>query len=122
MKLKEFLRGANRRERADVAVVCNDSVGYLYQLAGGHRRASPMMASPSGGRHPARGRGHGRSLGCGAARDPGAPPRDLRPARAVRRGAPRMKAGALRALPGPVAALAFAGLAAWTHGAESVIG
>ena len=39
------MRGANRRERADVAVVCNDSVGYLYQLAGGHRRASPMMAS-----------------------------------------------------------------------------
>ena len=45
MKLKEFLRDANRRERADVAVVCNDSVGYLYQLAGGHRHASPMMAT-----------------------------------------------------------------------------
>ena len=44
MKLKDFLRGASKRERADVAVVCNDSVGYLYQLAGGHRHASPMMA------------------------------------------------------------------------------
>ena len=25
--------------------MCNDSVGYLYQLAGGHRHASPMMAT-----------------------------------------------------------------------------
>ena len=45
MKLKTFLQGATKRERADVAVVCNDSVGYLYQLAGGHRHASPMMAT-----------------------------------------------------------------------------
>ena len=28
-----------------MAVVCNESVGYLYQLAGGHRYASPMMAT-----------------------------------------------------------------------------
>ncbi len=27
-----------------MAIVCNDSVGYLYQLAGGHRHASPAMA------------------------------------------------------------------------------
>jgi len=44
VKLIDFLRSATKRERADVAVVCNDSVGYLYQLAGGHRHASPMMA------------------------------------------------------------------------------
>ena len=44
MNLANFLRKATKRERADVAVVCNDSVGYLYQLAGGHRHASPSMA------------------------------------------------------------------------------
>ncbi len=45
MTLKEFLKTASKHERADVAVVCNDSVGYLYQLAGGHRFASPYMAT-----------------------------------------------------------------------------
>ena len=35
MELKEFLRAATKRERAEIAVVCNDSVPYLYQLAGG---------------------------------------------------------------------------------------
>ncbi len=45
MKLNEFLKTASKRERAIVAVVCNDSVGYLYQLAGGHRFASPYMAT-----------------------------------------------------------------------------
>ena len=40
----KFLRRADKRERADVAVVCNDSVPYLYQLAGGHRYASAYMA------------------------------------------------------------------------------
>ena len=44
MKLNEFLRAASKRERADVATACNDSVGYLYQLAGGHRYASAFMA------------------------------------------------------------------------------
>ena len=44
MEMSEFLRAADKRERADVAVVCNDSVGYLYQLAGGHRHASAYMA------------------------------------------------------------------------------
>ncbi len=45
MTLKEFLKVATKHERADVAVVCNGSVGYLYQLAGAHRFASPYMAT-----------------------------------------------------------------------------
>lgn len=45
MKLSIFLRAASKRERADVATVCNDSVAYLYQLAGRHRYASALMAA-----------------------------------------------------------------------------
>lgn len=45
MNLSEFLRAASKRERAEVAVVCNDSVSYLYQLAGKHRYASKRMAA-----------------------------------------------------------------------------
>jgi hypothetical protein len=45
MTLKEFLKAATKHERAEVAAVCNDSVGYLYQLAGAHRFASPYMAT-----------------------------------------------------------------------------
>ncbi len=45
MELRDFLRAASKRERADVAVVCNDSVSYLYQLAGKHRYASALMAA-----------------------------------------------------------------------------
>lgn len=44
MELLEFMRGASKRERAEVAEVCNGSVGYLYQVAGGHRFASAIMA------------------------------------------------------------------------------
>ena len=44
MKLKDFLKKATKRERAEVAVACNHSVGYLYQIAGGHRYASPLLA------------------------------------------------------------------------------
>lgn len=44
MELKNFLKGATKRERADVAVACNASVSYLYQIAGQHRFASPLMA------------------------------------------------------------------------------
>ena len=44
MELKNFLQMATKRERAEVAIVCNDSVSYLYQIAGKHRRASPQMA------------------------------------------------------------------------------
>lgn len=36
---------ATKRERADVAVACRDSVSYLYQIAGEHRYASPWMAT-----------------------------------------------------------------------------
>ena len=44
MNMLAFLRAANKSERSDVAVVCNGSIGYLYQLAGGHRFASAIMA------------------------------------------------------------------------------
>ena len=45
MKLTTFLRRATKRERTQVATVCNDSVAYLYQIAGQHRHASPQMAT-----------------------------------------------------------------------------
>jgi hypothetical protein len=45
MTLKRFLQLASKRERAEVAVVCNDSVSYLYQLAGQHRYASALLAT-----------------------------------------------------------------------------
>ena len=44
MTLGELLRAATKRERAEIAEVCHDSVSYLYQLAGGHRYASALMA------------------------------------------------------------------------------
>ncbi len=45
MDLKQYLKLATKRERAEVAVVCSDSVSYLYQLAGKHRYASVLMAT-----------------------------------------------------------------------------
>lgn len=45
MELKNFLRAATKRERAEIAEVCNDSVSYLYQLAGRHRYASALLAT-----------------------------------------------------------------------------
>jgi hypothetical protein len=45
MELRQFLRAASKRERAEVATVCNDSVSYLYQLAGKHRYASALLAA-----------------------------------------------------------------------------
>lgn len=45
MELKDFLKLATKRERAEIAVACNDSVSYLYQIAGHHRYASPLMAT-----------------------------------------------------------------------------
>ena len=45
MELKEFLQLATKRERAEVAAVCNHSVPYLYQLAGKHRYASALLAT-----------------------------------------------------------------------------
>ena len=45
MELRQFLRAASKRERAAVATVCNDSVSYLYQLAGKHRYASALLAA-----------------------------------------------------------------------------
>ncbi len=44
MELSLFLRISTKQERAEVAARCNGSVGYLYQIAGGHRFASPLMA------------------------------------------------------------------------------
>lgn len=45
MELNTFLRRASKRERAELAVVCSNSVLHLYQLAGNHRKASPVMAT-----------------------------------------------------------------------------
>lgn len=45
MTMTEFLRAASKRERAEVAERCGTSVAYLYQLAGGHRRASYHLAA-----------------------------------------------------------------------------
>ena len=45
MKLRQFLRAATKHERGELAVVCNDSIRYLYLLAGQHRYASALMAT-----------------------------------------------------------------------------
>jgi len=45
MKLRIFLKRATKRERTQLASVCNHSVAYLYQLAGQHRHASPQLAT-----------------------------------------------------------------------------
>ena len=45
MELKDFLRAATKKERAAIAVVCSDSIPYLYLLAGQHRYASALMAT-----------------------------------------------------------------------------
>ena len=45
MELRIFLKHATKRERVQLAAVCNGSVAYLYQLAGQHRHASPQMAT-----------------------------------------------------------------------------
>lgn len=45
MRLRHFLKRATQRERNRLAGVCHNSVAYLYQLAGGHRYASPLMAT-----------------------------------------------------------------------------
>jgi len=45
MELKYFMKLADKRERAALATVCGHSVAYLYQLAGKHRYASPLMAT-----------------------------------------------------------------------------
>lgn len=46
MELITFLQCATKHERKRLATtVCNGSVGYLYQLAGKHRYASPYMAT-----------------------------------------------------------------------------
>ncbi len=44
MELMDFLRAATKAERGALAVVCHDSVAYLYQLAGRHRHASALLA------------------------------------------------------------------------------
>ena len=42
--MQQFMRAADKRERAEVAELCDTTVGYLYQVAGGHRHASAYMA------------------------------------------------------------------------------
>lgn len=44
MKLDDFNRACTKRERAWVADACGTTEGYLYQLGGGHRKASPALA------------------------------------------------------------------------------
>lgn len=44
MELKRFMRGSDKRQRAQVAEACGTTVPYLYQIAGRHRRASPSLA------------------------------------------------------------------------------
>lgn len=45
MKLRTFLQYATLQERAQLARGCSSSVGYLYQMAGQHRHASPRLAT-----------------------------------------------------------------------------
>lgn len=44
MDLREWLHAATGEEREEMARAASTSVAYLYQLAGGHRRASANMA------------------------------------------------------------------------------
>jgi len=44
MTLRDFNRHATKRERAWVAEACGTTEQYLYQLGGGHRKASPALA------------------------------------------------------------------------------
>ena len=44
MELSECIRISSRRERQRVATACITTVGYLYQVAGGHRRPSVPLA------------------------------------------------------------------------------
>ena len=44
VELKRFMRGSDKRQRAQVAEACGTTVPYLYQIAGRHRRASPPLA------------------------------------------------------------------------------
>ena len=47
MKLRNFLKRATKRERTQLASVCNGSVAYLYQLAGQHRQLKPAVEGNS---------------------------------------------------------------------------
>ena len=44
MELGDFNRACTKRERGWVADACGTTEGYLYQLGGGHRKASPALA------------------------------------------------------------------------------
>lgn len=44
-QLREWLHGATDAERERVATAAGTSVAYLWQLAGGHRKASIELAS-----------------------------------------------------------------------------
>lgn len=44
MNISEWLRQADAEERRRVALLCDTTVDYLYQLAGSHRCASPQLA------------------------------------------------------------------------------
>ncbi|POA88020.1 hypothetical protein [Pseudomonas protegens] len=42
--LREWLSNASNERRQEVAVAANTTVGHLWQLAGGHRKASAELA------------------------------------------------------------------------------
>lgn len=44
MKLSEFMAEASAERREEVAQKAETTVAYLYQLAGGHRAASALLA------------------------------------------------------------------------------
>lgn len=44
MEVKEWLKRHLEKERKALALQVGTSVNYLYQLAGGHRQASPELA------------------------------------------------------------------------------
>ena len=45
MEMSEWLRQTDPGERERVASLCNTTADYFYQIAGGHRLASPQLAA-----------------------------------------------------------------------------
>lgn len=41
--MKTFLQQATREEREELAARVDSSVGYFYQIAGGHKKAGPKL-------------------------------------------------------------------------------
>ncbi len=45
MELKDYLTSCDKGQREDFATRCRTTVAYLYQIAGGHRKASHVLAA-----------------------------------------------------------------------------